>query len=128
VDNLILNAPCVQQEGHCKWMDKIKFAKHIYIHYNPDDYTLSGAQLMSAHRQLGQKVQNPVSKRAYYINFNTLVGDGHSNFLSLHDREPAKKAALNHYRVLLHGDTIQLSNRKLYKPATYNKIGWDILP
>lgn len=128
VDNLVMNAPCVNQSGHAALLSRIDFARRIYIHYNPEDKTLKGAHLVSGHRQLGEKVDLPVYKYARYINFNTLVDEGHSNFLSLAGREPAKPAAIRHYNALLNGDTVQLNNYDWYKPTAYKNIGWDILP
>src|SRR5690606_7495667 len=33
VDNLVLNAPCVPQTNHAKWLNRIAFAENIYVHY-----------------------------------------------------------------------------------------------
>lgn len=128
VDNLILNAPCVPETDHTDWLKQIKFAKHIYIHYNPEDHVLKGAHLVSFHKQLGEKIEYPVYPGAHYINFNTLCGEGHSNFLSLIGYQPMRKAAIRHYNLLLNGDTVQLHNTQLYRPSVYDHIGWDILP
>ncbi|MCD6064273.1 MAG: alpha/beta hydrolase [Flavipsychrobacter sp.] len=128
VDNLIMNAPCVNQAGHADILSKIAFARHLYIHYNPEDKTLKGAHVMSGHRQLGEKVDDPIYKYARYINFHTLVDEGHSNFLSLIGRRSAAPAALRHYSTLLNGDTVQLNNANWYRRTAYKNIGWDILP
>jgi hypothetical protein len=128
VDNLILNAPCVNQTGHVELVNKISFAKHIYIHYNPEDKVLKGAHFLSGHRQLGEKVDEPIVKKARYINFNILTGEGHSNFLSLIGRDPATQSAIRHYNTLLQGDTVNLNDFDKYKPTAYKNIGWDILP
>lgn len=128
VNNVILNAPCVPQHGHKKWIDKINFAKHIYIHYNPGDYTLGGAYLLSKRYQLGKQVRRPISEKATYINFNTLAGEGHSNFLSLYGRTEIPQAASRHYNVLFHGDTVSVHNSNLYRPSEHRNIGYDILP
>src|SRR5690606_7855817 len=56
VSNLILNAPCIPQHGHKKLLDKIRFAQNIYISYNPADYVLGGAYLVSKRYQLGKQV------------------------------------------------------------------------
>lgn len=127
VNNLILNAPCVPQHGHRKWVDKIRFAKRIYIHYNPHDYTLGGAYLLSKRNQLGMKVKGPVSDKAVYVNFNTLARKGHSNFLNLYGRNSIPEAADRHYRVLFHGDAVDTSDTSKYRPTGYRGIGFDIL-
>jgi hypothetical protein len=128
VNNLILNAPCVPQAGHKRWVDRIRFAKHIYIHYNPDDFVLGGAYLLSKKQQLGMKVRRPISNNATYINFSTLAGKGHSNFLNLYGREGVPETSISHYRVLFHGDTVNINNRERYRPTAYRGIGYDILP
>lgn len=128
VDNIILNAPCVPEKRHKKWVDKLTFAKHVYIHYNPRDHTLQGAHLLSFKKQLGEKVKKPISKNATYINFNKITDRGHSNFLSLQGREPAKQAAREHYNVLFHGKEANLADTSKYKPTTYHSIGYDLLP
>jgi len=128
VDNLILNAPCVPARGHKKWVDKISFAKRTYIHYNPKDFTLGGAYLLSKRHQLGMKVRKSISDKATYINFNSLVDKGHSNFLNLKGRNKIPDAAYNHYNILFHGKGLPLEDTTLYQPSAYKNIGFDILP
>lgn len=128
VDNLILNAPCVPERDHTKWLNQIAFAKHIYVHYNPDDHTLKGAHLVSFHRQLGERVCWPVSNKATYINFSVLAGEGHSNFLTLYGRPPAKPAAIRHYNILFHGRTVDVNDMRYYYPSHYQDIGYTIVP
>lgn len=128
VNNIILNAPCVPRRGHKKWLDKISFAKNIYVNYNQDDLTLQMAYLASKKIQLGNKPVRNISKRVQYINFNTLCGKGHSNFLSLAGREPAKEAALHYYNTVLQGNTLNLQNEKQFGVSTFKKIGWELLP
>jgi hypothetical protein len=62
-----------------------------------------------------------------YINFNTLVGEGHSNFLNLAGRNMVPEAAIQHYRALLHGEKLQLEDTTRYRPSAYREIGYDIL-
>lgn len=128
VDNLILNAPCVAQRNHKKWLAEIHFASHIYVHYNPHDFTLGGAYLMTKKNQLGMKVKRPISEQATYINFNTLVDKEHSYFVSLHGRTAIKPQAFRHYNILFHGRHVNVNDTNLYKPSTYKQIGYDILP
>jgi hypothetical protein len=128
VDNLILNAPCVPAERHNKWLEKIHFAKHIYVHFNPEDHTLAGAHLLSKKKQLGEKLHRPLAKNAIYINFSHIAGRGHNNFLSLYDRDSVKQSSFHHYSQLFHGDSVNLSDTRLYIPGSYRGIGWDILP
>lgn len=128
VDNLIFNAPCVPRRGHKRWINRIDFAKHIYINYNNNDFTLGGAYLVSKKIQLGQKPVRNISKKATYINFNTLVDKGHSNFLSIPGREPIKPAALHYYNIVLHGDAINEKDTKHYSVSQFKNIGLDLLP
>lgn len=128
INNLILNAACIPQHGHKKLLDQINFAKRIYINYNPDDYTLGGAYLLSKRYQLGKQVRKPLSSKAIYINFSTLAGKGHSNFLNLYGRNDIPPAAIKHYSRLFHGDPVLVSDTSLYKPTAYRSIGYDILP
>ncbi len=72
VDNLVLNAPCVPRRGHKKWINKIHYAKAIYINYNQYDFTLGGAYLASKKLQLGHKPVRNISDNAVYVNFNTI--------------------------------------------------------
>ncbi len=127
-NNIILNAPCVPQSLHRKWLNKIKFTKSIYIHYNPNDYVLGAAHVVSKRKQLGEKIKRPLCKQAHYINFSHLVGDQHSNFLELYKHNHVYSEAKQHYNTLLHGNDIDFENNTIYRKSTYNNIGWDILP
>jgi hypothetical protein len=128
VNNLILNAACVPQYHHAKWLDKVRFAKRIYVLYNHKDYTLGGAYFMSKKNQLGMKVKRPLSKKAVYINFRYLVDKRHSNFLNLIHYPPQPAAALKQYRVLLHGNAVDVNDSHYFRHSEYKNIGWDILP
>ena len=128
-DNLILNAACVKQGGHHKWMNKVKFAQYKYIHYNPQDRTLFLAHLVSKKRQLGERVRKPLAANTTYINFNTLTGErGHSNFLNLTGRKPIPSISYEHYGKLFNSQPLNLNDTTVYKPSAYRGIGYDILP
>lgn len=128
VNNLILNAPCVRQRKHRKWVEPIQFAKNIYIHYNPDDKTLYLAHLVGFSKQLGEQVKQPISDKAIYINFNTVAGENHSNFIPFHKGATAMPEVYDHYRKLFHGVAVTPGNSNQYAPTAYRKIGWDLLP
>ncbi|RYE24563.1 MAG: alpha/beta hydrolase [Sphingobacteriales bacterium] len=128
VDNIILNAPCVPEKRHRRWVDKLIFAQHVYVHYNPRDHTLQGAHLLSFKKQLGEKVKKPISKQATYINFNSITDRGHSNFIYLPGREPAQPASIKHYNTLFHGNEVDVSDTTRYRPTQYHHIGYDLLP
>lgn len=127
-DNLILNAACVPQRHHAKWLNKVHFAKRIYIDYNPNDRTLRGAHLVSFRKQLGERVRKPLSANAIYINFGQVAGERHSNFLTLPGHAPVIGAAIQYYRTVLHGNKAQIQNQQYFAPSAYRNIGWDLLP
>lgn len=128
VDNLILNAPCVPQKKHKKWLDQIQFAKEIYVHYNPEDNTLKWARILSLHKQLGDRPRKPLSKKAVYVNFNEACGEGHSSFLNLPGRNPVSPRVISYYQRLFDGDTARVSDTALFEPSDYRGIGYDMLP
>lgn len=128
VDNIILNAPCVPQRRSHRWIDSLGFAKRIYVHYNPEDRTLKWSRIAGARGILGERPQRPIAARAAYVNFNTLCGDGHSNFLNFSKRMMARPEAVRHYQKLLHGDSVQLHDPAAYRRSVYRGIGWDLLP
>jgi len=127
VDNIVLNSACVPQKGHAVWVDQIGFADRIYINYNPKDATLSGAHFMSLKTQLGQAQANDRSKRAVYVNFNTLCNRNHSNFLSLLAHKPVSPAAIAYYDILFHGNCVTLDDGKCFKANRIRKMDYTIL-
>ena len=128
VDNIVLNAPCVQRRGHKHWVDKIMFAKNIYINYNNDDFTLGGAYLMSKKLQLGHRPIRNISRKpnVTYINFNKLCGQGHSNFLTLSGIQVCKPGCIEYYKIILHGDTVNVHNSAMFTQSHFKKIGWEL--
>ncbi len=128
VDNLVLNAPCVQRRGHKKWIDKINFAKNIYVNYNKDDVTLGGAYLVSKKLQLGHRPNKCCSKKAIYVNFNALCGQNHSNFLTVAGLQVARPNAVKYYNIVLHGNKPNLTDTQMFRTSTYHSIGWELLP
>lgn len=128
VNNLVLNAPCVPERGHKKWLEKIHFAKSVYVDYNPDDRTLYWAHVVSFKKQLGEKLRKPLTPGAYYINFASVAGQGHSNFLPLPVHAQVADEAISYYRQVLHGNILPLANEARFKPSTYFGMGWDIVP
>jgi len=128
VDNIILNAPCVPRRRSRQWMDRIHFAKRMYVHYNSQDRTLKLARIVGFRQILGEHPKQPVSDSALFINFNTLCGEGHSNFLSLYGRLHVTREALLHYNTLFHGGAVDLHDATKYRKTAYRSIGWDLLP
>ena len=127
VNNLVLNSACVPQRKHRVWLEKIRFARSVYVDYNPNDKTLFWAHLVSLKKQLGEKVKKPLTPKAYYVNFSSVAGREHSIFLPLPFHAPVIPEAIDYYRQVLHGKLMPLANETKYKPSTYNGIGWDIV-
>ena len=126
-NNIILNAPCVPQHHHAKWLNKIQFSKNIYVHYNPEDRTLYWPELFNKKKQLGRRLRKPLSSNAHYVNFHPVVGGGHSYFLTLRGRTVLDSVSFKHYNTILHGNSVDLSS-KSYRPSSYRSIGVEILP
>ncbi|AWO01260.1 hypothetical protein DLD77_05915 [Chitinophaga alhagiae] len=88
IDNLVINAACVPQKGHAEWVEKINFAKQVYIHYNRSDLQLKGAHLLMLKKQLGEKVKKRHrASNAVYVNFHNMVGWQHSYFMNFPKNE-----------------------------------------
>lgn len=83
IDNLIINAACVPMKRHARWVEKIHFAKNIYIHYNKRDLQLKGAHLLTLKRQLGEKVtRRQRAANAQYVDFLEAARWQHSYFMN----------------------------------------------
>lgn len=83
VDNLVINAACVPQRGHAEWVERIRFAKQVYVHYNQTDLQLKGAHVLTLKKQLGEKAsRRQRADNAIYINFHDMVGWQHSYFMN----------------------------------------------
>ncbi len=93
VSNVVLNAACVKQRHHQKWIDKLSFAKNIYITINDRDRNLRGARIIFAAHQLGEKIKSRQSKKVHYVNFSEVLDGEHNYFLitSLLKRKPYLK-------------------------------------
>lgn len=75
IENLIINAAAVQQEGHSNWVEKIKFSDRIFINSNDDDLSLSGLRVLTRlGRQLGESAEPPLASNAVYVDFTDIVG------------------------------------------------------
>lgn len=83
VDNLVINAACVPSKHHAEWVEQIKFARQVYVHYNRRDLQLKGAHLLTLRKQLGEKTRKKdYADNAIYINFHDMVGWQHSYFMN----------------------------------------------
>lgn len=127
VDNIVLNAPCVPRHRSKQWVGQINFARRIYVDYNPHDGTLKWARVVGFRQVMGEHAKHPATN-ALYINFNTLCGPGHSNFINIPGRQAASPEALAYYNKVLHGESVDLQDNGRYRRSVYRGIGWDILP
>lgn len=116
VDNLVLNAACVPAKNYTQWLSKAKFARNILIHYNPEDKTLRGAQLISGNRKIGVHPGRAMPDNTVCINFNGFVGDGHSYFLHLPHRAPLDKQVVNYMQAVLDGKMINVRDTLAFRP------------
>lgn len=116
VDNVILNSACVPRRGSKRWTDSLTLAKRVYVNFNPEDRTLKLAGIAGFRGILGLGPKKHISHRAAYINFNTVAGNGHSNFLGLHGRPDPPAAAFAHYTPLFNGKAAPLSDTSRYIP------------
>ncbi len=82
IDNLVINAACVPQKRHARWVAQIHFARQIYVHYNRRDMQLKGAHLLTLKRQLGEKISRRRADNATYVNFHSTAGWQHSYFMN----------------------------------------------
>ncbi len=115
VDNLILNAACVPAKGYADWLGKANFARHILIHYNPEDRTLKGAQLISGNRKLGVRPGATVLDKVICINFNRFVGNGHSYFLDLPYRAPMAEPVADYMQKVLNGEMVKVQDTLIFR-------------
>jgi hypothetical protein len=97
IDNVVINAACVRSKGHKDWVEKIRFADKIYIHYNKSDWQLKGAHLLTMAPQLGEKLKGPLAENASYINFRDQVGRQHSYFLNFPQNEYRMTSEMRSY-------------------------------
>lgn len=108
IDNLVINAACVPQKGHADWVEKIRFAKQVYVHYNRTDLQLKGAHLLMLKKQLGEKVKKRArAANAVYVNFHDMVGFRHSYFMNFPYNEfKLSPAMVSYFKRILNGQGI----------------------
>lgn len=113
IDNLVINAACVPQKCHKEWVEHIRFANKIYIHYNRKDLQLKGAHLITLTPQLGEKIKKPRADNAIYVNFHDQAGRQHSYFLNFPRNEYRMTDAMKEYFTqLFAGNTAKLKENK----------------
>ncbi|UYQ92535.1 hypothetical protein MKQ68_20845 [Chitinophaga horti] len=107
IDNLVLNAACVPQKGHADWVNKMRFARHVYIHHNRKDFQLKGAHLITMKKQLGEKIRGEKAVNATYVNFHDAVRYKHSYFMNFPQKDYRIPTELvGYFSRLLRGEEI----------------------
>lgn len=125
IDNVVINAACVPQKHHARWVEQINFANKVYIHYNRKDFQLKGAHFLTMKKQLGEKIRKPRATNAMYVNFHDLVKWKHTYFLNMPDSSfimPAQVAG--YFSSLLKGNDAVLgkpNNSMLSQQSSHNK-------
>ncbi len=114
VDRLILNAPCVDQNQHAKWISNINFANQIVVHYNVKDMQLYWASVLTFHKQLGRKAKKPYAAKVQYVHFNEVAGRQHNLFLSRPGGPGIPKPAYAYYKMIFHNPEIDWKNTSLF--------------
>ena len=101
IDNLVINAACVPRRHHKEWVENIRFANKVYIHYNRMDLQLKGAHMLTFRGQLGENITRGRAANATYINFHKQVGHQHSYFLDFPHNEYRMTEEMKEYFALL---------------------------
>ncbi|MBU2651028.1 MAG: alpha/beta hydrolase [Bacteroidetes bacterium] len=130
-DNLVLNAAAVNAEGHEKWLEKINFARNIYVTSNKMDFNLNGVRFFTNDgKQLGERIYPPLAGNAIYINFTETVGfrtptgASHTYFLGeIMEEIPNLR---EFYNTIFHGEQPDLSDTTLFRVNTEG-LGYDLI-
>ena len=118
IENLIINAAAVEQEGHSEWLEQINFSQRIFVNSNDDDMSLSGLRVLTKlGRQLGESAKPPLASNAIYVDFTDIVGfpgmgPSHSYYFAPKTMKIEK--VKNYYSTIFHGlEPPHLSNQLL---------------
>lgn len=97
VDNVVLNAACVNQRHHKTWLNNLSFSRNIYVTVNDRDRNLRGASLIFSAYQLGLKVKPKYCEKVKYVDFSAVLDSEHNYFLipSLLEKKPYLKEFYN---------------------------------
>jgi hypothetical protein len=83
VDNVLLNAACVPQKKHAKWLGKLTVSKNTFVTINKRDRNLNGAKIIFLKHQLGEKAKKPYVAGVHYVNFSKVLHKEHNYYLIL---------------------------------------------
>lgn len=65
-DNIVLNAPDVNLDGHREWVDRLRFSRRVYVTINERDRVLDSSDVINPDR-LGNTTRRLKSRRAVYL-------------------------------------------------------------
>lgn len=130
-DNIVLNAPAVNQLHHKNWLNEINLQQQLFVISNRHDFNLKGVRIFtSAGKQLGEIVKPPFSEHAYYIDFSKSVGfrfptgTTHTYFIgSIPDKSENIRCF---YTDILHGRVPDFADDKRFRARKSNGT-YDIL-
>ena len=106
--NIIMNAAAVSQSNHAKWIEKVSFARRIYITMNDEDRPLQGARLLRMAKQLGSGFDGRPASNAYYVDFSEIASIEHNLFLGRSDIEKENGQIFRFYHEAFHGKPVDL--------------------
>jgi esterase/lipase superfamily enzyme len=81
INSVVLNGACVNQTHHKEWLDKLTFAKNIYVTINDKDRNLRGASIIFGDHQLGERPKKEFSEKAKYVNFSKVLEREHNYYI-----------------------------------------------
>lgn len=108
-NNIILNAAAVNQYHHRQWLEKLDIQKRIYITINDDDFTLQGAMLLRAAKQLGLGYRGNTAMNASYVNFSNVATREHNLFLGKSATEKNNPFIYLFYEQAFHGREVSFN-------------------
>ncbi len=118
--NIILNAAAVNQYHHRKWLEKLNIQKRIYITINDDDFTLHGAMILRAAKQLGLGYRGNTAMNANYVNFSDVATHEHNLFLGKSATEKNNPYIYLFYEQAFHGRAVSLNENtgfQIFRPS-----------
>ncbi|MDJ0957949.1 MAG: alpha/beta hydrolase [Arenicellales bacterium] len=80
-DNIVVHQADVDRDQHTEWMQKMQFARRIYVTTNERDAVLNASDIVNPDR-LGNTLHGPILDRPFYIDFTDAeeVGKTHQLF------------------------------------------------
>jgi hypothetical protein len=106
--NIVINAAAVRQSNHATWIEKVSFARRIYITINDEDRPLQGARLLRMAKQLGSGFNGKPASNAYYIDFSEIASIEHNLFLGRSAIEMENSQIFRFYDEAFHGKPVDL--------------------